>query len=354
MAAGFPLCVIGAGFIGMRHIEVARNLRMIDLTAIVEADPLRRAALQDQGLPIVADMADVPSHTKACVIATPTQAHNQNALDAISRGWGVIVEKPLTATISEAREVIQAAHAANVPLVTGHHRRCHPFTIAARMRLAQLGDLVAVQGLWCLRKHDSYFDLPWRRHAGAGVLMTNLSHELDLLRFLIGDVSQVSALSSSAQRGFEVEDSSTVALRFVSGTLGSFLISDAAASPWSFETGSFENPAIGGTGQDYLRLIGTSGALEFPSLTQWVADQPGEVNWSTALIRKPGLEFARVDPIAEQMIRFAHVMEGQADDVLCSGADGLAAMQATLATALSAKLGRAVTMAEVDDHFRGV
>ena len=54
------------------------------------------------------------------------------------------------------------------------------------------------------------------------------------------------------------------------------------------------------------------------------------------------------------MIRFAHVMEGQADDVLCSGADGLAAMQATLATALSAKLGREITMAEVDDHFRGV
>ena len=171
-------------------------------------------------------MADVPSHTKACVIATPTQAHNQNALDAIGRGWGVIVEKPLTATIREARQVIQAAHAANVPLVTGHHRRCHPFTIAGRAQLAQLGDLVAVQGLWCLRKHDSYFHQPWRRHAGAGVLMTNLSHELDLLRFLIGDVSQVSALSSSAQRGFEVEDSSTLALRFFIGTLGSFLISD--------------------------------------------------------------------------------------------------------------------------------
>ena len=354
MAAAFPLCVIGAGSIGMRHIEVASNLPLIELTAVVEANPGRRAALQQQGLPMVADMADVPSRTKACVIATPTQAHYQNALDAISRGWGGIVEKPLTATIGEARALIHAARAADVPLVTGHHRRCHPFTIEARARLPQIGNLVAVQGLWCLRKHDSYFDASWRRHAGAGVLMTNLSHELDLLRFLIGDISQVSALSSHSQRGLEVEDSSTLALRFASGALGSFLISDAGASPWSFEAGSFENPAIGGTGQDYLRLIGTMGALEFPSLTQWVAGQAGAVEWSKPLICKHGPEIAQVDPIAQQMMRFVRLMEGQSDDVLCSGADGLAAMQATLATALSAKLGRAVTMAEVGDDFRGV
>lgn len=94
MAATFPLCVIGAGSIGMRHIEVANNLPMIELTAVVETNPARRAALQQQGLPMVADIADVPSRTKACVIATPTQAHYQNALDAISRGWGESWKNP--------------------------------------------------------------------------------------------------------------------------------------------------------------------------------------------------------------------------------------------------------------------
>lgn len=354
MGQPLPLCIIGAGSIGLRHVEVAQASPLIALTAIVEADETRRADLAAQGLPMVASLEDVPKATAAAVIATPTPAHHQNALDLIGQGLGVIVEKPLTATMAEGRAVIHAADAAGVPLVTGHHRRCHPFTIAARARLAGIGDLVGVQGLWSLRKHDRYYDPLWRRSAGAGPLMTNLSHEIDLLRFLIGDLSQVTALTSSARRGFEIEDTAALALRFENGALGSFLISDAGASPWSFEAGTYENPAIAGTGQDYLRITGTKGALEFPSLKLWRADYEGEVEWSKGLSADAGQSFARIDPIRAQMERFAALMAGKADDVLCSGADGLAAMEATLATALSAKQGQPVARGEVPPDFRGI
>lgn len=354
MTQALPLCVIGAGSIGMRHVEVAQASPLIALTAIVEADAARRAELSAQGLPVVARLEDIPKSTKAAVIATPTGEHHQNALEMIGQGLAVIVEKPLTATLAEGRAVMDAAQRAGVPLVTGHHRRCHPFAIKAREMLAALGDLVGVQGVWSLRKHDRYFQPLWRRSAGAGPLMTNLSHEMDLLRFLIGDVAEVTALTSSARRGLEIEDTAALALRFDNGALGSFLISDAGASPWSFEAGSFENPAIAGTGQDYLRIIGTQGALEFPSLRLWLADYAGEVEWSKGLSPNASDPFPRIDPILAQMERFAHVVAGAEDDVLCSGADGLAAMEATLATALSAKCAQPVARGGVPPDFRGI
>lgn len=264
-----PLCVIGAGSIGQRHIEVAGLSDHIDMLAVVEPQADLRAALADRGLPMVAALEDVPGSVRAAIVATPTQDHFASTSACLSRGWAVIAEKPLGATLHESRGLRDAAEAAGLPLFTGHHRRCHPFSIAARDALCQIGEIVGVQGFWSLRKHDAYYDVPWRRAPGAGPLLTNLTHEVDLLRFLLGEITEATALVSSARRGLEIEDTSAMAFRFGSGALGSFLVSDAGASPWSFEAASFENPAIAGSGEDYLRITGTEGALAFPSLTRW-------------------------------------------------------------------------------------
>lgn len=337
----------------MRHVEVAQVSAAVTLRAVVEPDADRRAILAGQGLPVVAGIDDVPPDTRAAVIATPTGDHRETALAAIGRGWGIVVEKPLAATLDDARAVIAAAQAAGVPLFTGHHRRCHPFSLAARDAVAAIGEPVGVQALWSLRKHDTYYDVPWRRAAGAGPLMSNLSHEIDLMRFLIGDVIEVSALLSSARRGLVIEDTAALALRFANGALGSVLISDAGASPWGFEAASFENPAIAGSGEDYLRLTGTMGALAFPSLTGWGRSQEGEVEWSKPLARVDGPGFDRIDPLLAQIDRFAAVMTGARDDVLCTGQDGLAALEMTLATALAGKTGRPVHAGQVPGDFNG-
>lgn len=337
----------------MRHVEVAQASGRIALTALVEPFEPRRKALAQQGYPVVASIDEVPPETGAAVIATPTQDHLASTLACLARGWGVIVEKPTAATLDEARACIAAAEAAGLPLFTGHHRRCHPFSMAAREALAGIGALVGVQGLWSLRKHDSYYDADWRRAPGAGPLMTNLTHEIDLLRFFVGEMTEASALLSSARRGFVVEDTAALAFRFANGALGSFLISDAGASPWSFEAGSAENPAIAASGQDYLRFVGTEGAVAFPSLTRWGRSGPGEIEWSKPLTRTPGPAFDKVDPLLVQIDRFAAVMDGAEDDVLCTGPDGLAAMQLTLAVALSGKLGRPVAADDVPGDFNG-
>ena len=335
----------------MRHVEVAQTSDKIDLTCIVEPSDARRAELAQMGLTAVAAIEDAPAATRAAISATPTQLHHDSALQILDRGWAGIIEKPLTATVGEAKALAEAA--GDKPLFCGHHRRCHPFSIAAREALQQIGDLVGVQTLWSLRKHDTYYDTPWRTQPGAGVLMTNVSHELDLLRFLIGEIDEVSALTSNARRGMVIEDTAALSLRFANGALGSVLMSDAGASPWAFEAASAENPAIAASGEDYLRIIGTQGALAFPSLTRWGRSDGGEIEWSKPLSRHAPQVYDKIDPLLAQIDRFADVVAGGQDDILCTLSDGAAALELTLAAVLSGRDARPVKRGDVPDDFRG-
>ena len=320
--APIPLCVIGGGSIGMRHISCAVASDMVALTAVVEQDAEQRAVLTARGLHVVADVSDVPAQTKGAIIATPTPHHANVAMDCLSRGWAILVEKPLTQTVAEADALCRQAQTAGLPLYAGHHRRCHPFVTTARATMDQLGHMVAVQGIWSLRKHDTYFDVPWRTTAGAGPVLTNLSHEVDLLHCLAGPITEVSALYSNAARGLEVEDTTAIALRFASGALGTFIMSDAGASPWAFEAATAENPAITVRGDDPLRFIGTSGSMSFPSLQMWKGAKGQPTDWQHAMIPKAGPELDKVDGIAVQLDRFAAVVRGAQDDLLATGEDG--------------------------------
>ncbi len=105
----------------------------------------------------------------------------------------------------------------------------------------KLGRLINVTALWQLQKPDSYFETPWRREPGAGFLLTNLIHDLDLLRYLCGEVVQVQAFTRNDVRGFANEDSAAVLLQFANGALGSLTGSDAVAAPWSWELDAGES-----------------------------------------------------------------------------------------------------------------
>ncbi|PUB18955.1 Gfo/Idh/MocA family protein [Yoonia sediminilitoris] len=327
MGAPLAICVVGGGSIGMRHIGCAQASDLVRLSAVVEADAARRDALAAMGLPVVADIDAVPADTKAAVIATPTPNHAQVGLDCLAKGWGVLVEKPLTETLADADLLCARAAALGLPLVAGHHRRCHPFVAHARTRLQDIGDMVAVQGIWALRKHDSYYDVAWRRAPGAGPILTNLSHEIDLLHCLAGPITEVTAMNSNATRGFAVEDTSAISLRFASGALGTFILSDAGVSPWAFEAATGENPAIAVRGEDPLRFIGTAGALSFPTLQMWKGDGQAAPDWQHPLNKIAAPELPRVDAIAEQLDRFAAVVGGAEDDLIATGDDGRRTMQ---------------------------
>jgi len=345
MATPVPLCVIGGGSIGMRHIGCAQASPNVDLTCVVEADPIGRARLTAADLPVVHTLDDVPTRTCAAIIATPTPDHLSTGLACLDRGWAVMVEKPVTETLAEADRLCAHAAAKALPLFTGYHRRCHPFVAQARERLTDLGSLVAVQGIWALRKHDSYYDLPWRRSEGAGPILTNLSHEIDLLHCLIGPITEVSAMTANAARGFDIEDTTALSLRFESGALGGFVMSDAGASPWAFEAATGENPAIAVRGADPLRLIGTAGSMGVPSLETWSATPGATPDWQHPLHHQPGPDLPKVDGIAAQLDRFAAAANGGQDEILATGLDGRQTMAVLDAIKAAAQSGQTQTVA---------
>ena len=81
-------------------------------------------------------------------------------------------------------------------------------------------------------KPDDYFDVGggWRRRPGGGPILLNLIHEVNNLLALVGDIVRVQAVTSNATRGFPVEDTAAMVFTFANGALGTFLLSDAAAS----------------------------------------------------------------------------------------------------------------------------
>lgn len=78
----------------------------------------------------------------------------------------------------------------------------------------------------------------------AGAVLINPIHDIDVLHYLFGSVSPVHAEKAISRRGFECDEGATIILRFTSGAIGTFLISDNVPFPYSFEVGTGENPLI--------------------------------------------------------------------------------------------------------------
>ena len=158
-------------------------------------------------------------------------------LECGAAGVPVIVEKPIGDTVERARRLVEAGEAAGVPVLTGHHRNYSSIMAKGREIVASgvLGDLVAVVGTALFYKPDDYFDASggWRKQPGGGPILLNLIHEVNNLLSLVGDIVAVQAVASNVIRGFAVEDTAAMILTFANGALGTFALSDTAASPRS-------------------------------------------------------------------------------------------------------------------------
>jgi predicted dehydrogenase len=245
--------------------------------------------------------------------------------------------------------LVAASKATGVPVLVGHHRRHNPLIVRAHELVhgGALGRLTTVTALWQLRKPDSYFEVPWRREPGAGMLLTNLIHDLDLLRHLCGEVRQVQAITSHAVRGFANEDCAAVLLQFDSGVLGSLTGSDAVAAPWSWELDSGENPVYPRqSDQPCYLLAGTGGALSIPQLKRWhYAEVDG--GWHQPLL--PVQEsFSADEALRLQLQHFVQVVRREVEP-LVSAADAARTLALVEAIREAAESGRACTPMSIEE-----
>ena len=332
------IALCGAGLVGRRHAAAIRACEGAALAAITDPDPAARVFAEGLGVPYHAELAELLADPPdAIVLATPNAHHFEGAMACIAAGVPVLVEKPLVTDVDEGRRLVEAAEAAGVPLLAGHHRRHNPRIAAAKRAVDQgkLGRIVSAQTTTWLTKPDDYFDVVWRREEGAGPVRVNLVHDVDLLRHLIGDVVEVFAFSQSG-RGHAVEDAAVATLLFASGALGTVSVSDAIAAPVSWELTAREDPAFPPTDGAYAWIGGTHGSLELPSAALW--SYPDARDWKTPIGKTfPTVDI--VDPLVRQIENFVAVARGEADPVV-SGMDGLKAVAIVEAVQRSARTGR--------------
>jgi predicted dehydrogenase len=266
------IALIGAGVMGRQHAEQLARSPEAELVAI--CDPYSTDLASAQGVRQFADHRAMLEQMQfdGVIIANPNDAHVSTALDCLAAGIPALLEKPVATSLEEVRRLVQAESAGAVPLLIGHHRRHNPIIQKAKEIIdsGQLGVLTTFTGLWQSQKAQAYFDVPWRRQPGAGVMLINLVHDLDLMRYLGGEVATVQALVSHAARNLEVEDTAAMLLQFASGALGTLTGSDACATPWSWDQSSGENPAFAQQPDQPCYLIGgTHGSLSIPQLSVW-------------------------------------------------------------------------------------
>jgi predicted dehydrogenase len=129
MAAQEPLttAVVGVGYLGRFHAEKYAASEKAKLVGIVDLDRGRADEIGARvGAPPLTDYRELFGRVQCVSIAVPTRDHYRVARDFIDAGVDVLVEKPLTADISEARELVAAAESKGVILQVGHLERFNP------------------------------------------------------------------------------------------------------------------------------------------------------------------------------------------------------------------------------------
>ena len=221
--------IAGLGSIGRRHL---RNLRALGQENII-LYRTHQATLPD------AELGDLPTFTElslaldekpdGVIVANPTALHLEVANAAAKAGAVLLIEKPLSDGLAGLGELQSALKLSGKPAMVGFHFRFHPVLnqVKALLESGQLGKPLSAHAHWGEYLPDWH---PWedyrrsyaaRADLGGGVVNT-LSHPLDYLRWLLGEVESVSAWTGKqSELELDVEDHADILLRFSDGEAAS-------------------------------------------------------------------------------------------------------------------------------------
>lgn len=141
--------VIGVGNMGQHHARNYSEIAGVDLVAISDINPkIGQPIAKRFGCHYYTDYKDLLAKEKIdlATIAVPTKAHKKVALDCISRGIHILLEKPIAATVSEAKEIVARAKQKGVKFTVGHIERFNPAVIKLKEMVdkGKLGEITSM------------------------------------------------------------------------------------------------------------------------------------------------------------------------------------------------------------------
>ena len=212
--------VIGAGYLGRFHAQKYAQEPGVELVAVVDPRAeVREALARELGVRAVADHRELLGTVDAVSVVTTTPAHFAVAADFLGAGAHVLVEKPITETVEQARELIARAEAAGRVLQVGHLERFNPVIVAAER------ELEGARFIECQRL------APFKeRGTDVNVVLDLMIHDIDIVQSIVGrPIESIDAVGTPVFSG--AVDIANARLRFEGGC-----VADVTASRVSLKT----------------------------------------------------------------------------------------------------------------------
>ncbi len=326
------ILIAGLGSIGRRHFRNLISLGERDLVLY----RTRKATLPDDelaGYPVETDLAAAleKHQPQAVIVANPTALHMDVAIPSAQAGCAILLEKPIAEDLSRVDELRRAAERNGNRILVGFQFRYHPTLNKARelIQSGALGKILTVHAHWGEYLPNWH---PWedyrasyaaRDDLGGGVART-LTHPLDYLRFLLGEVASLQSLSGhiSALELSGVEDVAEIGLKFESDAIGGVHVN------------YFQRPPV-----HRLEIVGAAGTLRWDNadgtlIHLQMPDAFGAIHPQPA----PAIEteyqlpagFERNDLFVAQTAHFLKVAAGESAPI-CTLEDGVRALEMALA-----------------------
>ncbi len=336
--------IAGLGSIGRRHF---RNLIALGEKDIVLLRT-RKATLPDDelaGYPVETDLDEALKKYKpaAVIVANPTSMHLDVAIPATQAGCHILLEKPVSHSMDRLDVLQKAAQKSGSKILVGFQFRYHPTLNQARELIQSdaLGQILTVHAHW-----GEYLPQwhPWedyrqsyaaRAELGGGVIVT-LTHPLDYLRYLLGDVQSLWSFNGhNSALEIDTEDVAEIGLKFANGAMGGVHVN------------YFQRPPV-----HRLEVVGTKGTLRWDNADgnlhfyrvpapfgSFSDNPPAPVMESFS----PPEGFERNQLFLAQTRHFIEIVCGESEPA-CRLEDGICALQLALAAKESQSTQRVITL----------
>jgi predicted dehydrogenase len=240
MSDSMGIGLVGLGMAGRTHAREVAHLDGAHTAAVFGRNEDKVNAFADRfDIPrAYTDYAEFLADPDVAVVdvLTPHGVHRDYAVPAADAGKHVIIEKPIALDLEEGREIIEACDRNGVTLGVMYQMRFGNWARKLKQAVdsGALGDLILVDGIEkAFRDPEYYAKDPWRgtrEMEGAGCLMTQSIHIIDLLQWLAGPVKSVSGFVQTARHDIEAPDLAVARLIYESGAPG-VLHSSTAIKP---------------------------------------------------------------------------------------------------------------------------
>jgi UDP-N-acetylglucosamine 3-dehydrogenase len=327
--------VIGVGSMGRNHVRVYREMEGVDLVAISDQN-----ASTGEKLAAVYNVSAYTDYRKLLdecqpdlvTLAVPTVAHYEIALELIERGVNLLIEKPIASTLEQGAELVDLAQKKGVVLAVGHIERFNPAVQELRRRL-QEGMAGRIYQL-----HAQRLSPYPARIRDAGVVIDLASHDIDLMRYIMGqDIVRLYGETLKSINS-DREDLFNGVMRFQSGAVG--VLDVNWITPRKVRR---------------LTITGARGMFQCDLLAQELLFFENDIapsQWDTLSVLRGvsegnmlGIRIQHYEPLAAELEDFMRAVRDGVQPTV-SGREGLETLRVALEFVQSGQQGEALTQME--------